>query len=96
MLTTLWAQLLLPDQTTLNFGIDITEQRKTEKILKTRASIDGLTQCFNRDEILHQLEQLLEDSQNQQQLLPFVSLCWIWIISKTLMILGGIWQVMNP
>lgn len=71
MLTTLWAQLLLPDQTTLNFGIDITEQRKAEKILKTRASIDGLTQCFNRDEILHQLEQLLKDSQNQLLQRPF-------------------------
>ncbi|MHA3055884.1 sensor domain-containing diguanylate cyclase [Acinetobacter sp. ANC 4633] len=71
MLTTLWAQLLLPDQTTLNFGIDITEQRKAEKILKTRARIDGLTQCFNRDEILHQLEELLKDSQNQSQDLPF-------------------------
>nr|WP_269090986.1 sensor domain-containing diguanylate cyclase [Acinetobacter sp. ME22] len=72
ILTTLWAQLLLPDQTTLNFGIDITEQRKAEKILKTRASIDGLTQCFNRDEILHQLEQLLKAEPEQQQAqLPF-------------------------
>ncbi|WP_111895096.1 sensor domain-containing diguanylate cyclase [Acinetobacter sp. MB5] len=71
ILTTLWAQLLLPDHTTLNFGIDITEQRKAEKILKTRASIDGLTQCLNRDEILHQLEQLLQSSKNQDLHQPF-------------------------
>lgn len=34
--------------------------------------MDGLTQCFNRDEILHQLEQLLKAEPEQQQAqLPF-------------------------
>lgn len=65
------AQLLLPDQTTLNFALILPSSAKL-KILKTRASIDGLTQCFNRDEILHQLEQLLKAELEQQQAqLPF-------------------------
>ena len=71
MLTSLWTHLQLPNRITLNFGFDITEQRKAEKILKTRASIDGLTQCLNRDEILSQLEELLKHSRYDPIDLPF-------------------------
>ncbi|MCF9046828.1 sensor domain-containing diguanylate cyclase [Acinetobacter nectaris] len=56
ILNTLWTSILLPNQSYINIGINITEQRKSEKILQERANIDTLTQCFNRVAIFDALD----------------------------------------
>ncbi|WP_312973841.1 sensor domain-containing diguanylate cyclase [Atlantibacter sp.] len=59
-LTTLWANILLPDNSVLNIGLDITARKQAERILTLKATIDDLTQCFNRAEILNKLEKQLD------------------------------------
>ncbi|MEX5409914.1 GGDEF domain-containing protein [Atlantibacter hermannii] len=60
MLTTLWANILLPDNSVLNIGLDITARKQAERILTLKATIDDLTQCLNRAEILKKLESELD------------------------------------
>lgn len=55
-LTVLWSNILLPDNSILNIGLDITERKKAEQQLEVKATIDDLTGCFNRSAILQQLE----------------------------------------
>lgn len=64
VLTTLWANILLPDNSVLNIGLDITARKQAERILTLKATIDDLTQCLNRAEILKYLENELEVKQN--------------------------------
>ncbi len=61
MLTTLWANIVLPDNSVLNIGLDITARKQAEQILTRKATIDDLTQCYNRAEILKQLENEFEN-----------------------------------
>ncbi|WP_312982135.1 sensor domain-containing diguanylate cyclase [Atlantibacter sp.] len=60
ILTTLWANILLPDNSVLNIGLDITARKQAERILTLKATIDDLTQCLNRSEILNKLERELD------------------------------------
>lgn len=62
VLTTLWANIVLPDNSVLNIGLDITARKRAEQILARKATIDDLTQCYNRAEVLKQLEHDLENS----------------------------------
>ncbi|RXW27529.1 MULTISPECIES: sensor domain-containing diguanylate cyclase [Enterobacter] len=64
-LTVLWSNILLPDNSILNIGLDITERKKAEQQLEVKATIDDLTGCFNRSAILQQLE--LAQSANARQ-----------------------------
>ncbi|MWL74704.1 PAS domain S-box protein, partial [Escherichia coli] len=54
-LTILWSNILLPDGSILNIGLDITERKRVEKQLEKKATTDDLTGCFNRSAILQQL-----------------------------------------
>ena len=58
-LTILWSNILLPDGSILNIGLDITERKKAERQLALRATTDDLTGCLNRSAILHQLKMAL-------------------------------------
>lgn len=60
VLTTLWSNILLPDGDILNIGVDITERKKTEKLLELKATTDALTSCFNRFAILEHLQSALD------------------------------------
>jgi diguanylate cyclase (GGDEF)-like protein len=61
-LTVLWSNILLPDNSILNIGLDITERKKAEQQLQVKATTDDLTGCFNRSAILQQLELALAAS----------------------------------
>lgn len=58
-LTILWSNILLPDNSILNIGLDITERKKAEQRLAVKATTDDLTGCLNRSAILHQLKMAL-------------------------------------
>lgn len=58
-LTILWSNILLPDSSILNIGLDITERKKVEQQLAVKATTDDLTGCFNRSAILQQLKSAL-------------------------------------
>ncbi len=45
-LTVLWSNILLPDNSILNIGLDITERKKAEQQLEVKATIDDLTGCL--------------------------------------------------
>lgn len=64
-LTILWSNILLPDNSILNIGLDITERKKAEQQLEVKATTDDLTGCFNRSAILQQLKSLLTASSRQ-------------------------------
>ena len=57
VLTTLWSHIVLPDNTVLNIGLDITARKQAERLLTLKATVDDLTQCYNRAEILRLLAQ---------------------------------------
>lgn len=61
-LTILWSNILLPDGSVLNIGLDITERKKAEQQLAVKATTDDLTGCFNRSAILQQLKSALAAS----------------------------------
>ncbi|EWG66104.1 MULTISPECIES: sensor domain-containing diguanylate cyclase [Enterobacter] len=65
-LTVLWSNILLPDNSILNIGLDITERKKAEQQLQVKATTDDLTGCFNRSAILQQLELALAASARQE------------------------------
>lgn len=64
-LTILWSNILLPDNSILNIGLDITERKKAEQQLEVKATTDDLTGCFNRSAILQQLKSSLAASSRQ-------------------------------
>lgn len=64
-LTILWSNILLPDNSILNIGLDITERKKAEQQLAVKATTDDLTGCFNRSAILQQLKVALAASSRQ-------------------------------
>lgn len=55
-LTILWSNILLPDNSILNIGLDITERKKAEQQLTVKATTDDLTGCLNRSTILQRLK----------------------------------------
>ncbi|KEA50002.1 MULTISPECIES: GGDEF domain-containing protein [Mangrovibacter] len=59
VLTTLWSNILLPDHSILNIGVDITARKREEQRLARKAITDELTQCLNRAGILAQLNEIL-------------------------------------
>lgn len=65
-LTILWSNILLPDNSILNIGLDITERKKAEQQLAVRATTDDLTGCFNRSAILQKLKSALAASARQE------------------------------
>lgn len=70
-LTILWSNILLPDGSILNIGLDITERKRVEKQLEKKATTDDLTGCFNRSAILQQLTTALEVSHGLAAETPF-------------------------
>nr|WP_225903583.1 sensor domain-containing diguanylate cyclase [Enterobacter oligotrophicus] len=64
-LTILWSNILLPDNSILNIGLDITERKKAEQQLAVKATTDDLTGCFNRSAILQRLKLALAASSRQ-------------------------------
>lgn len=62
-LTILWSNILLPDGSILNIGLDITERKKAEQQLALKATTDDLTGCLNRSAILQQLQSAMERNQ---------------------------------
>jgi predicted signal transduction protein with EAL and GGDEF domain len=64
-LTILWSNILLPDNSILNIGLDITERKKAEQQLAVKATTDDLTGCFNRSAILQQLKSALAANSRQ-------------------------------
>jgi len=64
-LTILWSNILLPDNSILNIGLDITERKKAEQQLEVKATTDDLTGCFNRSAILQHLQSALAASSRQ-------------------------------
>lgn len=63
VLTVLWSNILLPDNSILNIGLDITERKKAEQQLAVKATTDDLTGCHNRFAILLQLKDILISSE---------------------------------
>ncbi len=59
VLTVLWSNILLPDNSILNIGLDITERKKAEQQLALKATTDDLTGCLNRFAILLRLKDAL-------------------------------------
>lgn len=59
MLTTQWASVQLPSGQYMNVGIDLTEQRQIEKVLKQKLYIDDLTQCYSRATIIRKIDEHL-------------------------------------
>ncbi|MEN3753279.1 sensor domain-containing diguanylate cyclase [Mangrovibacter sp. SLW1] len=59
VLTTLWSNILLPDHSILNIGVDITARKREEQRLARKAITDELTKCFNRAGVLAQLNDIL-------------------------------------
>ncbi|WP_407438532.1 diguanylate cyclase [Lelliottia sp.] len=70
-LTILWSNILLPDGSILNIGLDITERKKAERQLALRATTDDLTGCFNRSAILQKLQAATEQHQLSETGSPF-------------------------
>lgn len=70
-LTILWSNILLPDGSILNIGLDITERKKAEEQLALKATTDDLTGCFNRSAILQQLQAVIERNQSYFCVLMF-------------------------
>lgn len=70
-LTILWSNILLPDNSILNIGLDITERKKAEQQLAVKATTDDLTGCFNRSAILQRLKLALATSSRQDAKSPF-------------------------
>jgi len=70
-LTILWSNILLPDGSILNIGLDITERKKAERQLALRATTDDLTGCFNRSAILQKLQAAAEQHQPSETQSPF-------------------------
>lgn len=70
-LTILWSNILLPDGSILNIGLDITERKKAEQQLALKATTDDLTGCFNRSAILQQLQTAIEHNQTHFCVLMF-------------------------
>lgn len=70
-LTILWSNILLPDGSILNIGLDITERKKAERQLALRATTDDLTGCFNRSAILQKLQAATEQHQPSETGSPF-------------------------
>ncbi|WP_368543865.1 diguanylate cyclase [Enterobacter soli] len=64
-LTILWSNILLPDGSILNIGLDITERKKAEQQLAVKATTDDLTGCLNRSAILQRLKTALAASSRQ-------------------------------
>ncbi len=57
VLSTLWSNIVLESGTVVNIGLDITERKRAELALTRLATIDSLTDCWNRAEILKILRQ---------------------------------------
>lgn len=59
VLTTQWASIQLPDGQYINVGINLTEQRQAERILKHKLYVDDLTQCLSRATIIRKIDEHL-------------------------------------
>ncbi|MBB1199223.1 sensor domain-containing diguanylate cyclase [Enterobacteriaceae bacterium 89] len=66
VLATLWSNIMLPDGEILNIGVDITERKRVENLLKLKATTDALTRCYNRLAILEYLQQSLEQCHSER------------------------------
>lgn len=58
----LWSNLRLPNGRILNIGLDITERKRVEDDILRLSKIDGLTECWNRKEIVERLGRMLDDA----------------------------------
>lgn len=71
-LATLWSNILLPDGEILNIGVDITERKRTEKLLEMKATTDALTRCYNRLAILEFLQLAIENCHSDKHDTHFI------------------------
>lgn len=88
-LTTLWSSILLPDNTVLNIGLDITARKKAERLLARKATIDDLTQCYNRAEIMRQLAQTMACPERAQAAIIMMDIDHFKTINDTFGHQGG-------
>lgn len=56
----LWSNLRMPNGRILNIGLDITERKRVENDILRLSKIDGLTECWNRKEIVERLGRMLD------------------------------------
>ena len=80
-LTVMWSNVSLPDGRIINIGLDATESRRAQEAIARMATVDSLTGCWNRAEILRRMSLKL----NAARLDPgaaFTALMWTWISSS--------------
>ena len=54
-LTVMWSNVSLPDGRIINIGLDATESRRAQAAIARMATVDSLTGCWNRAEILRRM-----------------------------------------
>ena len=54
-LTVMWSNVSLPDGRIINIGLDATESRRAQAAIARMATVDNLTGCWNRAEILRRM-----------------------------------------
>ena len=54
-LTVMWSNVSLPDGRIINIGLDATESRRAQEAIARMATVDSLTGCWNRAEILRRM-----------------------------------------
>ena len=89
-LTVMWSNVSLPDGRIINIGLDATESRRAQAAIARMATVDSLTGCWNRAEILRRMSLKL----NAARLDPgaaFTALMWTWISSSRSTTATGTW-----